>query len=77
MPSKLDGKKRVVLPKDIVVELGHSKGTSVALEKRKDLVIIKKVKGQNDILREAMSWNPTRIKKPQPVVEKEIKEIWD
>jgi AbrB family looped-hinge helix DNA binding protein len=74
--SVLDDKRRVVLPKEIAEELGLAEGTAVAIERRKDMVIIKKAMGQKDPLREMMSWDPARTKRPQRVTEREIKEIW-
>ena len=76
MTSVLDEKRRVVLPKDLVEELGLAEGAAVAFEKKGDTVIVKKIGDTEDILRGVMSWNPKRTKKPQPVREREIKEIW-
>lgn len=76
MTSVLDEKRRVVLPKEVVEELGLAEGTAVAFEKRDGRVIMKKVKKNEDTLREAMAWNPGRTRRPRPVREREIKEIW-
>ena len=64
------------MPKEIAEELGLAEGTAVAFERRKDIVIMKKATGQKDSLREMMSWDPARTKRPQRVTESEIKEIW-
>ena len=74
--SILDEKRRIVLPKDIAEELGLTEGTTVAFERKKRVVIMKKVPKKKDALREMMLWNPTRTRKPQPVRESEVKEIW-
>jgi AbrB family looped-hinge helix DNA binding protein len=76
MTSVLDEKRRVVLPKDVVDELGLAEGTAVVFERRKGAVIMKKVEKNEDSLRETMDWNPKRVRKPRPVREREIKEIW-
>jgi AbrB family looped-hinge helix DNA binding protein len=76
MSSVLDEKRRVVLPKEVVEELGLAEGTAVAFEKGKGVVIMKKKGTKEDPLREAMSWNPKRTRRPRPVREREIKEIW-
>jgi len=67
----------VVLPKEIVEELDLDEGTAVAFERRRGVVIMKKVGRGEDSLREAMAWNPKRVRKPQPVREEEVREIWD
>ncbi len=76
MVSVLDDKRRVVLPRDVVEELGLKEGSEVAFENRKGVVIMKKVGENEDPLRQAMSWNPKRVRKPEPIREKEIKEMW-
>ena len=76
MTSVLDEKRRVVLPKELVDELGLAEGAAVAFERKGDVVIVKKIGDIEDPLRGVMSWNPKRTKKPQPVREREIKEIW-
>lgn len=65
------------MPKDIAEELGLSEGTTVTFESRKDVVIMKKVTKEKDALHEMMLWNPTRMRRPKPVRESEVKEIWD
>lgn len=74
--SVLDEKRRVVLPKEIAEELGLAEGTAVTFKRRNDTLIVKKVTGEKDSLREMMSWDPARTKRPQRVREREIKEIW-
>jgi len=76
MTSILDDKRRVVLPKDIADELGLVEGSTVAFKKEKGFVTVKKAKNAEDSLRETMSWDPKRTKKPQAVKEDEIKEVW-
>jgi len=76
MGSVLDGKRRVVLPKEVVEELGLAEGAAVTFEKRRGAMIMKKVEKKEDPLRKVMSWNPRRIRRPQPVREREVKEIW-
>ncbi|HZW57392.1 MAG TPA: AbrB/MazE/SpoVT family DNA-binding domain-containing protein [Nitrososphaerales archaeon] len=76
MTSVLDQKRRVVLPSDVIEELGLSEGSEVLFEKRKGVVVMKKAGKKEDRLLKAMSWNPKRRGKPSPVKEKEIKEIW-
>ena len=76
MTSVLDEKRRVVLPKEVVEDLGLAEGTAVAFERREDAVIMKKVKKDEDTLREVMAWNPGRSRRPRPVREREIKETW-
>ena len=75
MTSVLDEKRRVVLPKDIAEELGLVEGSAVAFKKKKGVVLMKKVKKSEDVLREMMSWNPKRAGRLSPVKESEIKEI--
>lgn len=72
----LDEKRRVVLPKDVVEELGLAEGTTVKFERKKGTVVMKKVAREEDSLREAMSWDPPRIRRLHPIREREIKEIW-
>ena len=76
MAATLDEKRRVVLPKDIVEDLDLKEGASVVFERRKGAVVMRKARKEKDLLREMMSWNPTRVRKLQPVMEREIKEIW-
>jgi len=76
MTSILDDKRRVVLPKDIADELGLVEGSAVTFKKEKGFVTVKKAKETEDSLGETMSWDPKRTRKPQPVKEDEIKEIW-
>ena len=74
--SVLDEKRRVVLPKDMAEKLGLAEGTSLTFESKKDAIIMRKEMKKKDALREMMSWNPTRTKRPQRVAESEVKEIW-
>lgn len=76
MSSVLDDKRRIVVPKEIADELGFSEGTMVAFRKGKEGIIVKKIKGPANNLREIMSWNPKRTGKPEPIKESEIKRIW-
>lgn len=76
MASVLDEKRRVVLPKDMVEDLGLTEGTAVAFEERNGVIVMRKMATKADPLLEMMSWNPKRRGRPQPVREKEIKEIW-
>ncbi len=76
MTSVLDEKRRVVLPKDVVEELGLAEGAAVAFERKGGVVIVKKVADSEDPLRGVMSWNPKRTKKAQTVRERDVKEIW-
>jgi AbrB family looped-hinge helix DNA binding protein len=74
--SILDDKRRVVLPKDIADELGLVEGSAVTFRKEKSFATMEKAKETEASLREVMSWDPKRTRKPQPVKEDEIKEIW-
>ncbi len=76
MTSVLDQKRRVVLPRDVAEELGLVEGSEVAFEKGKGIVIVKKARKKEDMLRKMMSWNPRRTRKVVPVKEAEVKEIW-
>ena len=76
MTSILDEKRRIVLPKDLAEELGLMEGSKVSFSRDKGGVIVRKVEGTGDPLREMMSWNPKRKGKPKPVKEGEIKEVW-
>jgi len=58
-------------------KLGLAEGTSLTFENKKDAIIMRKeTKKKGDALREMMSWNPTRTRRPQRVAENEVKEIW-
>lgn len=72
----LDQKRRVVLPKDVADELGLVEGSEVAFEKGRGAVVLRKVAKGEDSLKDAMSWDPKRVRKLLPVREAEIKEVW-
>ena len=76
MTSTLDQKRRVVLPREITEDLGLTEGSSVAFEKGRGVIILKKASKKEDPLSDMMSWNPKRSRKVLPVNENEIKEIW-
>jgi len=72
----LDDRGRVVLPKDVLDELGASEGDMVIFEKRgKDFTIVKK-SSRGERLEEIMDWNPKRTGKIERVSPKTMKEIW-
>ena len=72
----LDDRQRVVLPKDVVEELGASKGDVVAFEKRgRDFVIVK-APSKKARIEEIMDWNPKRTGKVEGVTAKAMKGIW-
>jgi len=72
----LDDRGRVVLPKEVLEELGASKGDAVVFEKRgKDLVIMK-ASSKGGRLEEIMDWNPKRTGKMEKVSPKTMKGIW-
>jgi len=66
-----------VVPKEMADELGLSEGTTVKFLKGKDGIIVKKIEGTADNLKEVMSWNPKRTGEPESIEESEIKTIWD
>ena len=72
----LDEKRRIVLPREVVEELDLAEGTAVAFEKKNGVVVIKKAKRKEDSLKELMEWNPVRTRKPRPIIEREVKEVW-
>jgi AbrB family looped-hinge helix DNA binding protein len=80
--SIVDHKRRIVLPAEVAKELGLDEGSEVAFEKRKGAVLLKKMskrrkkKLEEDPLVRAMTWNPVRKGKLEPVVEAEVKGIW-
>jgi len=76
MTSVLDQKRRVVLPRDVMEELGLGEGSEVEFEGRKGEVVLRKVEKKEDPLLRVMSWNPRRRGKVRPVKESEIKEVW-
>ncbi len=76
MTSVLDEKRRIVLPKDLAEELGLVEGSRVSFTRDKGGVVVRKVEGTGDSLREMMSWDPKRTSKPKPVREGEVKEVW-
>ena len=77
MSSVLDQKRRIVLPRDIANQLGVAEGSKISFEKDNGKIILKKVGRKEDSLAQTMSWNPKRRGKLKPVIESEIKEIWD
>lgn len=48
--TKISSKGQIVIPQKIREELGISKGSIIAIEKMKDLVVIKKI--DNDLVRQ-------------------------
>jgi bifunctional DNA-binding transcriptional regulator/antitoxin component of YhaV-PrlF toxin-antitoxin module len=72
----LDDRDRVVLPREVVEELGTSKGDVVAFERRgRDFVIIK-AQSKKVGIEEIMDWNPKRTGKVEGVSPKAMKRIW-
>jgi len=72
----LDDRGRIVLPKQVLEELGASRGDAVAFEMRgKELVVIK-VSSKRGRLEEIMDWDPRRTGKVERAAPKDMKEIW-
>ena len=72
----LDDRGRVVLPKDVLEQLGASKGDAVIFERRgKDLVLMT-APSKREQLGEIMDWNPKRTGKIERVSPKAMKGIW-
>ena len=77
MASILDRKRRVILPKEVVDELGLTEGSKVAFERQNGKVTLRKAAKKEDTLLAALSWNPKRTRgKLLPMAESEIKKIW-
>ncbi len=72
----LDDRGRVVLPKDILQELGASSGDTVVFEKRGKDFVVKKALSKTKRLEEIMDWNPKRTGRVEKVTPKTMKEIW-
>jgi len=72
----LDDRGRIVLPKEILEELGASKGDAVVFEKRGKELVMAKVSVKGERLEEIMDWNPRRTGKTGRVGPKAMKEIW-
>ncbi|MHB1909175.1 MAG: hypothetical protein ACYCQJ_09960 [Nitrososphaerales archaeon] len=54
-----------------------AEGSKISFEKDSGKITLKKVGRKEDNLAQTMSWNPKRRGKLKPVIESEIKEIWD
>jgi AbrB family looped-hinge helix DNA binding protein len=76
MSSRVDEKGRILVPKSVAEEMGLSKGDIIIFERTGDFFIIKKLEMPHERLEEAMSWNPERVEKPEPVSPAEMKGIW-
>ncbi|MFH0848161.1 MAG: AbrB/MazE/SpoVT family DNA-binding domain-containing protein [archaeon] len=72
----LDDRGRVVLPKEVLEELGASRGDAVVFEKRGEDFVVVKTSSKTKRLEEIMDWNPKRTGKVEKVSPKMMKEIW-
>ena len=72
----LDDRGRVVLPKDVLEELGASAGDVVIFEKRREDFTIAKASSRGGRLEEIMDWDPKRTGKIEKVRPKAMKGIW-
>ena len=77
MPTAvLDERGRVVLPREIVDELGVGRGDMVVFERSGGNYVVKGTSGGKRRLEEVMDWNPPRDGKPENVTPREMKEVW-
>lgn len=72
----LDDSGRVVLPKEVLEELGASRGDALVFEKRGKEFVLMKASSKRGRLEEIMEWNPKRAGKIGSVSPKATKEIW-
>jgi bifunctional DNA-binding transcriptional regulator/antitoxin component of YhaV-PrlF toxin-antitoxin module len=72
----LDERDRVVLPREVVEELGASKGDVVAFERRGGHFVIVKAPSKKARIDEIMDWNPKRTGKVEDASPKAMKKIW-
>ena len=72
----LDDRDRVVLPREVVEELGASKGDVVGFERRGRDFVITKAPSKKARIEEIMDWNPNRKGKVEGVTPKAMKKIW-
>jgi len=72
----LDDRGRVVLPKEVLEELGASRGDALVFEKRGKEFVLMKASSKRERLEEIMEWNPKRTGKIERVSPKAMKEIW-
>ncbi len=56
--STIDERERIVIPKYLLEELGLSRGDAVALERKGNLLVLKKLEKPKKRLEEIMSWEP-------------------
>ena len=77
MPTAvLDERGRVVLPREIVDELGVGRGDMVVFERSDGNYVVKGTSRGDRRLEEVMDWNPPRDGKPENVTPREMKEVW-
>lgn len=72
----LDDRNRVVLPREVVEELGTCTGDAVVFERRGKDFVVTKASSKRDRLEEVMDWNPQRTGRIEGVRPKAMKEIW-
>lgn len=72
----MDDRGRVVLPKEVLEELGASRGDALVFEKRGKEFVLMKASSKRERLEEIMEWNPKRTGKIERVSPKAMKEIW-
>lgn len=76
MPSTMDRRRRVVIPKAVARELEIRTGDRVTFQRVGDRYVIVKLEDGIDHLAELMDRNPGRTERPLPVTPAEIKGIW-
>ncbi|MCJ7505494.1 AbrB/MazE/SpoVT family DNA-binding domain-containing protein [Candidatus Bathyarchaeota archaeon] len=72
----LDDRGRIVLPKEVLEEIGASRGDAVVFEKRGRELMVMKASSKRERLEEIMDWNPKRTGRVERVSPKAMKEIW-
>jgi len=78
LKAVLDERGRIVLPREVLEELGASKGDAVTFERREKEIVITKASavGRKKPLEELMDWNPERTGRVESVSPKAMKGIW-
>ena len=77
MPTAIsDERGRVVLPKELVNELGVSKGDVVVFERKGKDFVVSRSASKRERLEKVMDWNPERAGKPENVTPRSMKSIW-
>lgn len=73
----LDDRGRVVLPREVVEELGVARGDQVIFEKRGSDFVVTKGAAKRAELEAVMDWDPKRTGKPARTTPRDMKEIWN